>query len=163
MPMWVRQGLKAHDKEHSLVKNRVFRRFDLYPRKYIHDMEVHSETLHFHGVIDTCIFCEDEIIPVEFKLRSSDKQKGHKAQIVLYSIILRESFTLPINRYLIYSKDAKKTVLYMLDDEQAEETLKLAEKVKSVCLDVDMLPQSSAKSSKCERCEYYLYCNDRDI
>lgn len=159
-PLWVKEGLSYHEKREKLSKYKPFKTIFSEKNNIKFSQYLKSEKYRIHGIIDCLILKQDEIIPVEFKIKFNSSNKGSIIQLCAYSLIITEQYKQNINYGYIISEKYAKISNIIFSNEIQKQTLKKIDEVFQN-LNSGLLPHSSATEAQCSQCEYINYCNDR--
>lgn len=159
-PIWTEQGTEYHNKQKRLFKDRTLKRFGLTDAEMFFNVNVQSESLGIHGIVDCYLHADNKIYPVEFKLYGIKPTKAQIYQTVAYGLILSQQNLKEFNLAFVLFEQRGKT-------HKIEVSRELKEKVKNkvneinLMLSMAQLPDSPASQSQCSQCEFLNYCNDR--
>ena len=160
-PQWVKQGRSFHEAQEKVFQHRTLKRFGLQKAEQKFNIEVQSQKLHLHGILDSLLVTKKAIFPVEFKLSERKPSKGQIIQLTAYAMLIEESMQLPCQKgFLLIGKKGK---CYPIEftDFYKNKVLETKNKILD-SFEKSYLPDSSASLSQCYQCEYLNYCNDRE-
>ncbi len=160
-PRHVALGVEYHKLQEKLSKNRKFKKLDIKFNEVVLDKYIENEKLNICGIVDIALISPDEIVPVEFKdILSKKPTYSHILQLYGYGLLLSLKYDKKFHQaYISYSNNMKLHKITITTDmkDDFDKTIKNIQNI----IDNDVLPHSSAGSSKCSQCEYINYCDDR--
>lgn len=144
-----------------LNRRRGLQRYDLQQGKLEHNVQLKGKKLALHGIADAIILTEDEVCPVEFKIKASAVQRGQILQLAAYGLLAEERYGKPFRRGFILYGPRGKTHQVIVDDELREQVRSIAESMLGT-FNSQLMPASSAGVHQCAQCEYLNFCADRE-
>lgn len=162
-PPWVRQGVDAHRRVAMLEKRRGLRRLGLDAGERRFDVPLCSERLGLHGIADGVVIGDGWVAALEFKPEISRVRPAHWVQAVAYGMLAEEQFARPLRCVALLYGPRGQTAVCAGD--LAAEKARAAATVAAVrrLLASPLPPPSDAAPDKCAQCEYFNFCNDREL
>ena len=161
MPLWVKQGVKFHNKQILLQKQRTLKRFELEQGEIYYEYNLSSSGMRAHGKCDIIIESLDEVVPIEIK--TSEKiYKSYILQLIGYGLLAEEKFNKPFSMGFIISGQKGKPHRIEASIELRGAFFKAWDSMVKV-INGSMLPETSATALQCSQCEFINYCNDRNL
>ena len=157
---WVDQGERFHVEQEKVFKHRTLKRFGLEEACQKFNIDVSSESLSMHGVLDSLLLNKKNVFPIEFKLSEGKPNRGQILQVVAYGMVLEENLGLPCNVAFIVSGRKGKTHYIDVKTLYREQVIDIRNKIVAY-MEKSYMPGSSATHNQCTQCEYLNYCNDR--
>lgn len=160
-PVWVKQGEDLHKNQEKVFKHRTLKRFDLVQAKQEFNVPVSADDLQLHGVVDSMLFNNQEIYPVEFKLSGHKPVKGQILQLTAYAMVSEYQYNLPCKQGFILFEDKGKTHPIVFKPKDKEQVIVIRDHILND-FEKSCLPDSPATPAQCTQCEYLNHCNDRN-
>lgn len=160
-PKHVELGLKYHEIQEKLSKNRKFKKLKIDYQKIVLNKFLEDIELGIYGKVDLALISKEEVVPVEFKFIKSKKPSySHILQLFGYGSLLKKHFNKKFERMAIIYSNNVKVFNIGATKKQMEDFLKTIDEIKKI-VNIAVLPDSSASESKCLQCEYLNFCDDR--
>lgn len=163
-PLWVKQGVKAHDRQQMLYKRRNLTKFGIESQDYSlrHNVYLQSDTLFLHGVCDSILSTKDNDYIIEFKnVERKHINFAEKIQLTAYALVYEDMFNgSKISKGFILLGNRGKTFSIDIDQELRHKTLLIRDHIFEN-FEKGAIPKSSATEGKCCQCEYFNFCADR--
>ncbi|MBQ9431085.1 MAG: CRISPR-associated protein Cas4 [Kiritimatiellae bacterium] len=159
-PLWVQQGIDHHARIERLMRRRTLSRFGISHAETCFNVKLVSERYALHGTADMILVGEDQVIPVEFKERMPNSQRGVITQLMAYGLLAEEQFGKPFRRAIVLLGENGKIITF----ENEKNHYALFEETRKRLMAIignESFPDSDSTASKCGQCEYIKYCNDR--
>ncbi|AKB42875.1 MULTISPECIES: CRISPR-associated protein Cas4 [Methanosarcina] len=153
------KGREVH--ETRKLTNRDYVRKKLNCMRKDSDVFIASKQHHIKGIVDEVLFLEDgTAAPLEYKFAEyKDKIfKTYKFQLVLQALLIRENYSIEVNRAYICFTRSNSLVKEM---EITTSDFKKAEKIIEEILDIvqkGLYPKTTISSRKCVDCCYRNIC-----
>jgi len=160
--LWMSQGSEYHFDRETLLKKRLLKRFQNQNLEIKYRVNVFSNSLKIHGIVDAVLLSEKFVFPVEFKMQKDSFSKGIFYQILAYGVCLEERLERTCNTGFVVSGKNAKVREIKFSAQEKELLVKYVQKLREV-QNSSFLPDSSASIAKCVQCEYLNFCNDRNV
>jgi len=148
----VRFNIKGYKKGKAAEKPMAERLFNL---------KLVSLRLGISGIVDMAIITNDEVIPVDFKDGAFSAGEviplHHKYQLLIYGILLEESYRKSAKRGFIHSpEDGTTKHVYFTDGAR----MYLTGKIRMIreMLNCEIMPDETPYKGRCKECEYRPVC-----
>lgn len=155
----VLQGRKVHRQKQ--VRNRAYLRKKLGVVRREFDVYLAAPQYHLRGQLDEVLSLEDgSMAPLDYKFAEWKNRlfTGYRMQLVLYALLIRENYGLPVHRgYLVYTRSQN----HLVPVEFANEDFKKAIDILSAIIDISrtgFLPKRTRHKRRCTDCCYKNIC-----
>lgn len=161
--LWMQQGEQFQLELEDLLKRRKLTRFGMAGARLEHGIQLESQNLSVHGIVDTLLINETHVVPLEIKLAGGPPVRGQKLQLLAYGLLAAENYHLKFEQgYFLFGKKASH--VYVIDNDAGNK----ADLNRVVSGILEMMgtmtkPDSPASKAQCVQCEHGLECNDRDL
>ncbi len=155
----MRMGLLKERRLQRLQRRRTLRGFGLANGMIECNVSLYSPRLRLSGKLDIMITCGTARYPVEIKFTRGPAQINHRLQLAGYSMLLEESFGVPVTHGYVVRLPDDTVDRVMIDGplrELAEKTIGSLRRM----LDTEQVPPANSLVSRCVDCEYRLFCGD---
>ena len=161
--VWMKQGEELQLRLEELLKRRKLSRFGMEGAKLRHRVSLESEILPLHGIADTILLSESEVVPLEIKLAGGAPTRGQKLQLLAYGLLAAEKYDRKFEQgYFLFGKKAGH-VFTLKNTDELQADLKRVITGISDMMQAMSKPDSPASMAQCVQCEHLLECNDRDL
>jgi CRISPR-associated exonuclease Cas4 len=120
-----------------------------------------SPNLGVRGVVDEVLTLKDgSMAPLDYKYTPYREQafKTHHIQIVLYGLLIRETYHKPVNRgFVAYIRGGNQLITVPIDAEQEAATRKTVRDILNI-IQTGTLPRKTPNRAKCADCCYKNIC-----
>lgn len=155
----VLQGRQVHRQKQ--VRNRAYLRKKLGVVRREFDVYLAAPQYHLRGQLDEVLSLEDgTMAPLDYKFAEWKNRlyAGYRMQLVLYALLIRENYRLPVPRgYLVYTRSQN----HLLPVEFAKEDFKKAIDILTAIIDISrtgLLPKRTRHQRRCRDCCYKNIC-----
>lgn len=160
-PKHVELGLKYHEVQETLSKNRKFKKLKIDFEKILIDEYLEDSELGIYGKIDVALLTKDEVVPIEFKWRQNKKPTfAHILQLYGYGVLLEKKYEKKFQKEIIIHSNNLKLHIIEVTKKHHEYFFKIVEDIQHI-INTANFPDSSANEAKCLQCEYLNFCDDR--
>lgn len=160
-PEWVKQGEELHVRQEKLFKHRTLKRFNLVQAEQKFNVFVSASDLQLHGMIDSLLFGDEEIYPIEFKLSGYKPTKGQILQLTAYAMVAEHQYKLTCKKGFILFENKGTTHSIDFKPDDKERVVMIRDTILEN-LEKSYFPDSPATPAQCTQCEYLNHCNDRN-
>lgn len=161
-PIWTEQGQDFHLDMEKLILRRIPTKYGMTNPKTQKRVNVISEKLELHGIVDFIFYNDKYVVPVEFKISGIKPSKGQELQLLAYGYALEEMKGLTFERGYFVMGSNKKPFPVFPSESKFNEVLSIKKLIIGDQATM-LMPESSASISKCTQCEYLNLCNDRNF
>jgi len=161
----MQMGVQAGETEEVREARRSLRPYGLQRGVRHPDVYLASERWKLRGRVDLAIQTDDnpggvpEAIPVDFKLSPGRMGENLRLQVAGYGVLLEEVWGVACRRGFVYFIPRRRAVEVPFSDDlrdRLRSTLSLIE----VMVDHERMPEPVGERSRCQVCEFRLFCND---
>lgn len=153
------EGLVAHEEEELREVRRSLRRYGLDKAERHLRVMVQDPGLGVSGRVDLVLRLTEEVIPVEYKLRTSRFSTHHRVQLAVYALLLERNGWAPVRRGFLYSIQARRAEEVRITARLRATARGLIEEIRDT-LRHERLPAGTGRRARCVSCEYRRFCND---
>lgn len=160
-PKHVELGLKYHEIQEKLSKNRKFKKLKINYENIVLNKFLEDSKLGIYGKADLALIAKDEVVPIEFKFIKPKKPSySHILQLFGYGYLFKQYYNKEFKRMVIIYSNNIKVFNIEATEKHKEDFIKTVEEIKKIA-NSSVLPDSSANEAKCLQCEYLNFCDDR--
>jgi len=160
-PRHVSLGEDYHKIQEKLSRYRRFKKLHIDFKEIIIDKYFEDKNLEIVGKVDIVLITKNEVIPIEFKQKSSKKPTlGHILQLYGYGYLLSKAYGLEFREAFIFYEQNIKLHHINITPKIKDKFFKTLSSIKKILEDA-VFPNCSADENKCSQCEYINFCDDR--
>ena len=120
-----------------------------------------SPQLRVRGIVDEVLTLQDgSLSPLDYKYTTYREMafRTHRVQLVLYALLVRETYKLPVNRgFIAYVRDGSKLIEVNISDEAEHEAKSIVDRIFSI-IETCAIPNRTKYKVRCRDCCYKNIC-----
>jgi len=155
----VMAGREVHKKR--TTQNREYLRKKIGAQSKDIDVYLASPKLRVRGRVDEVLTLSDgSLAPLDYKFTSYREQvfKTHRIQVVLYGLLIRETYGEKVNKgFVAYVRGGSKLLEVPIGDRDERESLEMVERI-LVIIETGKLPGRTKHKVRCIDCCYKNIC-----
>jgi CRISPR-associated exonuclease Cas4 len=151
-------GNDAHDRERNRAARRSMFAYQVPNGERRFDVRLLSSVLSLSGLIDEVVITPEEAIVVDYKM-SDWAGDNHLIQIAAYSLLVEETFGLPVSRGFIYLMKVRRFEEVLIDAGLRNSVMEVLQNIRRI-RDYEYMPPPVDEKNKCLSCEFRRFCND---
>lgn len=155
----VRKGREVH--ERRLAQNKTYLRKKLNVIRKESAVYLASPRLHVRGIVDEILWLEDGFpVPVDYKFSQYQERvyKTHRIQIVLYGLLIEETYATVVPRgYISYIRGGSKTQVVELTNQARKMALDTVAALFDI-IATEKIPPRTKYRVRCADCCYKNIC-----
>jgi CRISPR-associated exonuclease Cas4 len=155
----VLKGREVH--LHRETENKGYLRRKIGVVKREDEVYLASPKLRLRGRVDEVLWLNDgTMAPLDFKFTEAREQafKTHRIQVLLYALLVRETYHQPVTRgYVAYIRGGSKLLEVPLREHDEAEMTSLIDEIFAI-IDLGRLPRRTPHRVRCQDCCYRNIC-----
>jgi CRISPR-associated exonuclease Cas4 len=155
----VQRGREVHRWRQQVNAGYLRKKLGVVARR--HDVPMYSATLGVRGVADEVLTLDDgSMAPLDYKFARAPRKpfRNQRVQSVLYGLLIRETFDVPVRRgFLCYTRSKNKIVELPFGEKAFAEATQIVREVLEV-IQLGYLPQATRSTARCGDCCYRNIC-----
>ncbi|MCB1174404.1 MAG: CRISPR-associated protein Cas4 [Leptospiraceae bacterium] len=161
--IWMQQGLDHQEHLDRLLQRRRLGRFSMEGAQLLQNYALSSENWGVHGMVDTLLVNDIEVVPLEIKLGRANGGRGHRLQLLAYGLMAAEQMRKDFRQaFLLYGAKGNQVQPIVNVEKSRRQLKQVIAAIQD--METDMLkPDSAATAQQCAQCEHIRECNDRDF
>lgn len=151
-------GNTAHDHERRRAARRSMFAYQIPGGERRFDVRILSTHLLLSGLIDEVVLSPDEAMVVDYKL-TAWAGENHLIQLGAYSLLVEETFGLPVRRGFVYLIKSRRFEEVSIDERLRNSVMETLENIQRIRV-YEYMPPPIDNKNKCLGCEFRRFCND---
>jgi CRISPR-associated exonuclease Cas4 len=155
----VQKGREVHEERRKINAQYLRKKLGVVDRKF--DVHMASAALGVRGIVDEVLTLADgSMAPFDYKFAKDPGQVYHnqKMQSVLYALLIRETFQVPVRRgFICYTRSNFKVVELVYTEDDFAEAGRITREVLNI-IQTGLFPRATPWKARCLDCCYRNIC-----
>jgi CRISPR-associated exonuclease Cas4 len=155
----VQKGRQVHEERRKINAQYLRKKLGAVDRKF--DVPMASAALGVRGIVDEVLTLADgSMAPFDYKFAKDPGQVYHnqKMQSVLYALLIRETFQVPVRRgFICYTRSNFKVVEIVYTEDDFAEAARVTREILTI-IQTGLFPRATPWKARCLDCCYRNIC-----